>query len=947
MPEERPPLLLLIILVLTTMVARGGLTQPVALEVLGLADGLPQSQAVTLAQDADGYIWVGTLGGLGRYNGVTFETLTTDHGLPSNRVYELLLDRHQTLWIATSAGLARWREHQLESVTDATVAGVYCRALASDELGRVWVGTETGLAISDSGPFEPVSTGLGNSVGRIHDLLAVPGGMLAATDSGLLRLALDGTAQRLDSPPIESGELRTIAQTGDTLWAGVTGSGLWARPGETWHRHPLPTETVWRVAVDDTGTLLVATADAGLFLKPPGDPFRQVEGLPSMVVNDALRDREGTLWVATDYGGLARLADVPARSFGTDAGLPDACVFAINAGVEPDSLWMGTLHGAARLRTEPEVTVDQLVTAADGLADELVWEAVPHRGSLWLRTESGMSVRSLQPGSRVERVSTPLTPGSEYDLLVDRQDRLWLAGNNPTATLAMHQADGTWKVFDRPLGGRSLEACYALAASSAGGVWVGTENSVFHCDGETITDPPTPPPLPAGSRVSSMLEDRRGRLWVGNDAGLVRREPDGQWRLLNATPGFDNHQVYFVGEDSSDGVWVGTARGVFRFAADDTVRALTLGDGLAHLESNSGAFICDRGGRVWIGTVGGLSRYDGSEDRGNPVPPRLVVESVQIGDRTVPFPGNLNLRWSERNVTFSVAMLTFRDPSRASYRARLSGLESDWIPLRRSPELRYTNLPPGQHQLQLQPFNESGVEGEIVEFEIAVSPPFWLATWFQIAMVVAVVGLGVVAHRWRTVVLRRRAAALETQIKQRTSELLVANRELTHLATHEPLTGIANRRAILDGLDSLLAPQGGGRRRFACILVDLDRFKLVNDRHGHVVGDSVLRQMATAIEGVLREHDRVGRYGGDEFLILLPGSDLEALTSVADRVTSLEVSVGTGDDAVTVTASCGGVAVRGTGALSAGAVLAAADERLYRVKERARAGAEVDELIVV
>jgi diguanylate cyclase (GGDEF)-like protein len=441
-----------------------------------------------------------------------------------------------------------------------------------------------------------------------------------------------------------------------------------------------------------------------------------------------------------------------------------------------------------------------------------------------------------------------------------------------------------------------------------------------------------------------VLEDRRGRLWVGNDAGLVRREPDGRWRLLNSVPGLANHQVYFVGEDDDDGVWVGTPRGVYRFAAADTVRALTLGDGLAHLESNTGAVFCDSGGRVWIGTVGGLSRYDGSRDRGNPVPPRLVIESAQLGDRTVPFPDRLDLGWSERTVTFNIAMLTFRDQSRAAYRARLLGLEPEWIPLRRSPELRYTNLPPGRHRLQMQPLNESGVEGDVVEFEIAVSPPFWLTTWFQMALLVTVVGIGVATHRWRTIVLRRRAAELKNQVEQRTSELLAANRELTHLASHEPLTGLANRRAILEDLGSLVASQGGRRRRFACILVDLDRFKLVNDRHGHIVGDEVLRQMAASIEGALREGDRVGRYGGDEFLVLLPGADLDALTTVAYRIAGIEIPAGAGGDVVTVTASCGGVAVPDAGELTATTVLAAADERLYRAKSQARGVAEVDEL---
>ena len=83
-------------------------------EVIGLADGLPQSQLPTMAQDRDGFLWIGTLGGLARFNGSAIRNFTTKDGLPSNYIEELMLDREGTLWIGTVAGVARWRNHRIE-----------------------------------------------------------------------------------------------------------------------------------------------------------------------------------------------------------------------------------------------------------------------------------------------------------------------------------------------------------------------------------------------------------------------------------------------------------------------------------------------------------------------------------------------------------------------------------------------------------------------------------------------------------------------------------------------------------------------------------------------------------------------------------------------------------------------------------------------------------------
>ena len=147
------------------------------------------------------------------------------------------------------------------------------------------------------------------------------------------------------------------------------------------------------------------------------------------------------------------------------------------------------------------------------------------------------------------------------------------------------------------------------------------------------------PAAPGGSvNISTILEDSRGRLWAGNDAGLAVLETDGRWRLLNDRPGFDNHHVFCIGEDWKGTVWVNTARGVFRFLADYKVEAFNPDDGLADWETNANGFFSDARGDIWIGTISGLSQYNPAGRSPNTEPPRLVVENVRLPKRQLEYP---------------------------------------------------------------------------------------------------------------------------------------------------------------------------------------------------------------------------------------------------------------------------------------------------------------------
>jgi two-component system, cell cycle response regulator len=163
-------------------------------------------------------------------------------------------------------------------------------------------------------------------------------------------------------------------------------------------------------------------------------------------------------------------------------------------------------------------------------------------------------------------------------------------------------------------------------------------------------------------------------------------------------------------------------------------------------------------------------------------------------------------------------------------------------------------------------------------------------------------------------------------------------REALHFqATHDALTGIWNRRAILEMMRREFEIAARSSGTIGVILLDVDHFKHVNDAHGHLAGDAVLKEIANRIQQVVRSYDLAGRYGGEEFLIVLPDCDAERIQNCAERIRSAIANspILAEGSSLTVTVSAGTKVldpVRGTESDA----LAEADTALYQAKNTGR-----------
>ena len=183
-----------------------------------------------------------------------------------------------------------------------------------------------------------------------------------------------------------------------------------------------------------------------------------------------------------------------------------------------------------------------------------------------------------------------------------------------------------------------------------------------------------------------------------------------------------------------------------------------------------------------------------------------------------------------------------------------------------------------------------------------------------------------------------RIKRLQEEVEERERELMEANERLRHMSQTDGLTGLDNRRHIESRLEEMFEHAKRLAEPFSCVMVDLDKFKSVNDEFGHQAGDAVLRQLARILKNEVREIDHAGRYGGEEFILLLTGTVLDAAVTFAERVRkAIESHTFTFEGgSIRRTASFGVAGWPHPRITNCDALVRAADESLYVAKETGR-----------
>ncbi|WP_035423770.1 GGDEF domain-containing protein, partial [Asticcacaulis benevestitus] len=299
-------------------------------------------------------------------------------------------------------------------------------------------------------------------------------------------------------------------------------------------------------------------------------------------------------------------------------------------------------------------------------------------------------------------------------------------------------------------------------------------------------------------------------------------------------------------------------------------------------------------GAIMFGGTGGLTVIQPNKVSFWTYIPPIVVTDIKVGGTSLPVNRFNRARANEvltvppgESMSVEFSALDYSAPERNLYSYRLEGFDKTWTQadaMHRA--ATYTNLSPGSYTLHVRGSNRNGTWSDR-ELQIAVRVlPAWYETiWIKLAAVILGLAAIFALVQSRTLFLRKRQQELEALIDQRTSDLIKSQLQLEKMAYFDVLTELPNRRMFSDDFRKLLALARREKRGFALLLIDLDRFKHINDTLGHDAGDALLIETAALLRSVLRDSDCVARLGGDEFAILLVEAHDEAsIDIVCERI---------------------------------------------------------------
>ena len=866
------------------------------------------NSVIASAQDSQGYIWLASIRGLHVYDGRAVRPVL-DEVLQGNNIRDIQIDANDVLWVGTNSGVLayhlttktpRWYQMaQTPSGLPATSANI----IYHDQKGSLWTGTGNGglhryepsfdkFERIDIIPPDP------DTSWTVFDIAEnAQRDMWLATGQGVLRLT--GARGLATAIPLSTGEpytARKITFDGaGNLWVGIAGKGLWILPAQASQNElvavgEMKAERILNLYTDSNGDVWIATTQ-GLFRYAfrQGSIFHHSFRIPGsqgktpLSIASFMETTAGTLWIGTfNHGVLHRPAYPGAKLLELklkDQSEPLQNTNAVCAISPVDSrvyvgLKQGGLYRSApldvnRLSLSTSIEIEPFLDTPR--INALVWGTDNS-----LLCGSRNALLHVTPNGDVAHTQLAFTDADPSlsnhfvrHIVPTNDGRIWATN---TAELYSWKPGSTdlrkELTFPPQTGGASL-------MHSGAELWVAYGRTLHKINPQSGHQRMYALPEPANKEeamnVKSLLMTGSEELLVGTTKQLLRYN----LRSGTATPVHtigNEHipNVLSLWADKSGGTWMHTQTKIYHLPPGSN-QAREMAIGARHPASGITASPAALDTMLVYGHSDGLLLVDPQQLLSRP-PTLPKISEIRIFERKVPatslgrMPKILELDHLQNFVTFSFSIpeISALDAPRFIY--KLEGVDSAWTDAGTQSSVSYAHLQPGRYVFHLK----DGFDGPVTEsVSITIHPPWWLTVWAKTSYALFLALLFLISS---LLLARLQTARIRKDM-------------LENLVMQDPLTGVPNRRKFQEVLVAEKSRCKRSNHQISVLMIDIDYFKGFNDRFGHQAGDLALRSVAQTLSASLkRPEDFVGRYGGEEFVVVLPSTNRSGAERVAQKI---------------------------------------------------------------
>lgn len=766
--------------------------------------GLCSNTVWCINQDQQGYMWFGTKNGLSRFDGYDFKTYQFNErvsgSLGDNFIHDICALDATTFWIATEKGVYVFDLETEVFTRFEPLAANFIYSLHKDKKGTMWIGTSNeGLFRYDPrlgqlkhyhSATTPSSASLSSN--QIRSITEDVAGhiWLAAYGGGVDRL--DPISGRIthyraaNSNLLTNNVLTVYADLADNIWIGTVQGGLsvWQRDNDTIRNYTKSgagsiQDNIVRAVYQPTPEKLYVGTERGLgVLDLHTDQFTTYEkqlgdnyGISDNAVYAIFPDREGNVWIGTYFGGVDYFQD---KGYQFELYYPTAQPHSMSGNAvscfledTPGTFWVGTEDGG--LNHYDSATGQFRQYPFSPKQEPLLYHNIHAlekgaAGNIFIGTyTNGLNVYHPETG-RVRRYQNrrgdpnSLSSDIVYSLYRDKEQTMWVG---TVRGLNIYEPEGDQFHRIREMG---LDTCFIYdmyednrqnmwLASYGNGLFVKNKRSSnwvnFRADG-------TPNTLNS-DKLTCLLDDRNGNLWIGTDGGGLNRFAlkDSTFTTYGSVEGIDANIIYGILADDIGNIWFSTNNGIYSFHLETAkVRHYADWSSIQGKQFNYKAHYKSSDGKLYFGGINGFNAfYPDSIDASYGTATvaltnfQLFNQDVDIQDPKSPFSKAINftdeitLRSNQSVISFEYAALTYLAPQKAKYAYKMEGFDDDWNYVKNQRKATYTNLPPGSYTFKVKATDdESTWDTAETAIEVIVKPPFYRTNLAYVAYFLIAVG---------------------------------------------------------------------------------------------------------------------------------------------------------------------------------------------------------------